>query len=81
VRLRRTPFVQQWFGREPELRRRRESAFAQLERFEAADADDGLMYYGQSAGLIDSIKAAADVVSEIVADAEEILRSRMPTFL
>jgi len=37
--------------------------------------------YGQSAGLIDSIEPAADVVSEIVAEAEEILRSRLPTFL
>jgi NAD(P)H-dependent flavin oxidoreductase YrpB (nitropropane dioxygenase family) len=81
VRLRRTPFVQRWLGREPELRRRREEAFAQLEQFEASNADDGLMYYGQSAGLIDSVKPAADIVREIVSDAEEILRSRLPTFL
>jgi NAD(P)H-dependent flavin oxidoreductase YrpB (nitropropane dioxygenase family) len=81
VRLRRTPFVQRWLGREPELRRRREDAFAQLEQFEASNADDGLMYYGQSAGLIDSVKPAADIVREIVSDAEEILRSRLPTFL
>ncbi len=81
VRVRRTPFVQRWLGREPELRRRREEAFAQLEQFEASNADDGLMFYGQSAGLIESVKPAAEVVSEIVADAEEILRSRLPTFL
>ena len=81
VRMRRTPFVQQWLGREPELRRRRQEAFAQLEELESSNADDGLMYFGQSAGLIDSIKPAADVVREIVAEAEEILRARVPTFL
>jgi NAD(P)H-dependent flavin oxidoreductase YrpB (nitropropane dioxygenase family) len=33
------------------------------------------MWMGQSAGLIDSIEPAADVVRELVADAEQILRS------
>jgi NAD(P)H-dependent flavin oxidoreductase YrpB (nitropropane dioxygenase family) len=74
VRIKRTPFVERWLGREPELRRRR----AQL-RDEAAD--DGLIWMGQSAGLIDDVRPAGDVVRQIVADAEEILRSRVPTFL
>ena len=81
ARLRRTRFVQEGTGREPELRRRRDRAWAQLEELDRADADDGLMWMGQSAGLIESIKPAAEVVREIVADAEEILRSRLPTFL
>jgi NAD(P)H-dependent flavin oxidoreductase YrpB (nitropropane dioxygenase family) len=81
VRLRRTRFVEEWLGREPELRRRRAEAFARLEAFEESNADDGLMWIGQSAGLIESIKPAAGVVREIVADAEAILRSRLPTFL
>jgi NAD(P)H-dependent flavin oxidoreductase YrpB (nitropropane dioxygenase family) len=46
---------------------------------DASDALHGAQ--GQSAGLIDSIKPAADVVREIVAEAEEILRSRVPTSL
>ncbi len=73
VRLRRTPFVLKWLGREPELRRRREAAFAELERFEQANADDGLMWMGQSAALVDAIQPAGDVVRGIVAEAEEIL--------
>jgi nitronate monooxygenase len=81
VRLRRTRFVEEWLGREPELRRRRAEAFARLEAFEESNAGDGLMWIGQSAGLIESIKPAAGVVREIVADAEAILRSRLPTFL
>jgi NAD(P)H-dependent flavin oxidoreductase YrpB (nitropropane dioxygenase family) len=80
-RIKRTPFVNQWLGREPELRRRRELVRTQLEAFEQAGIDDGLQWIGQSAGVIDSIKPAADVVREIVAEAEEILRSRLPTFL
>jgi NAD(P)H-dependent flavin oxidoreductase YrpB (nitropropane dioxygenase family) len=68
VRMKRTPFVQRWLGREPELRRRRRQLFADLE-------ESDLIYFGQSAGLIDSIKPAAEVVREIVAEAEEILRA------
>jgi NAD(P)H-dependent flavin oxidoreductase YrpB (nitropropane dioxygenase family) len=78
VRMRRTRFVQQWLGREPELRRRRGKVFELLEELESSDADDGLMYFGQSAGLIDEVKPAGDVVREIVAEAEEILRA-LPT--
>src|SRR6266702_1903174 len=56
-------------------------AWAQLEALEGSNADDGLMWIGQSAGLIDSIKPAGDLVQEIVAEAEELLRSGLPTFL
>jgi nitronate monooxygenase len=75
VRLKRTRFVEQWLGREPELRRRRERLWAEVAAFQEQNADDGLIWMGQSAGLIDSIKPAADVVREIVVEAEEILRS------
>jgi enoyl-[acyl-carrier protein] reductase II len=75
ARIRRTPFVERWLGREPELRRRRRQLWEELEQLDATNADDGLMFFGQSAGLIDSIRPAADVVREIVAEAEEILRS------
>jgi NAD(P)H-dependent flavin oxidoreductase YrpB (nitropropane dioxygenase family) len=81
VRVRRTPFIERWLGREPELRRRRVAAYEELQALEDSNADDGVMWIGQSAGLIDSIVPAADVVREIVAQAEEILRSRLPTFL
>jgi NAD(P)H-dependent flavin oxidoreductase YrpB (nitropropane dioxygenase family) len=75
ARLRRTRFVEEWLGREPELRRRRQAAWEEVEEAEASDADDGLMWIGQSAGLIDSIVPAADVVRQTTADAEEILRA------
>jgi NAD(P)H-dependent flavin oxidoreductase YrpB (nitropropane dioxygenase family) len=81
VRLRRTQFVEKWLGREPELRRRREAARAELEALEQSNADDGLMWIGQSAGLIDAIAPAGEVVRQIVADAEEILRTQLPSVL
>jgi nitronate monooxygenase len=71
--LRRTRFVEQWLGREPELRRRRERLWQQVADFQESNADDGLMWMGQSAGLIDSVEPAGDVVQRIVAEAEEII--------
>src|SRR5690349_12160764 len=68
VRMKRTPFVERWLGREPELQRRRQQVRDAL-------TEEDLIYFGQSAGLIDSVKPAAEVVGEIVAEAEEILRS------
>jgi NAD(P)H-dependent flavin oxidoreductase YrpB (nitropropane dioxygenase family) len=81
VRLRRTRFVQEWLGREPELRRRRQVALARLEAAEDSDPDYGLILIGQSAGLIDSVLTAREVVWQIVEEAEEILRSRLPECL
>jgi NAD(P)H-dependent flavin oxidoreductase YrpB (nitropropane dioxygenase family) len=75
ARLKRTRFVEHWLGREPELRRRRDELRQQVAAFQEENADDGLMWIGQSAGLIDSIRPAAEVVRETVAEAEEILRS------
>ena len=80
-RLRRTRFIEEWLGREPELRRRREAVWALLEAAEESDPDFGLMWMGQSAGLVDSIVPAGEVVRLIVVEAEEILRSKLPSLL
>jgi NAD(P)H-dependent flavin oxidoreductase YrpB (nitropropane dioxygenase family) len=82
ARLLRTRFVQEWLGREPELRQRRHEVREKLIRAdEAGDAENALIWVGQSAGLIDSIRPAAEVVREIVREAEEILRERLPALL
>jgi NAD(P)H-dependent flavin oxidoreductase YrpB (nitropropane dioxygenase family) len=75
ARVKRTRFVEQWLGREPELRRRRARLWEEVGSFQETNADDGLMWIGQSAGLIDEVKPAGDVVRAIVAEAEEILRA------
>ena len=73
ARLKRTRFVEHWLGREPELRRRRAELWDEVGAFQESNADDGLMWIGQSAGLIDSVEPAGDVVRRIVAEAEEII--------
>jgi NAD(P)H-dependent flavin oxidoreductase YrpB (nitropropane dioxygenase family) len=81
ARMRRTRFIEEWLGREPELRRRRQAVWAILEAAEASDPDYGLMWIGQAAGLVDSIIPAGEVVRQIVEEAEEILRTRLPRVL
>ncbi len=78
ARLRRTRFVEQWLGREPELRRRRARLWEEVAAFQKSNADDGLMWIGQSAGLIDSVEPAGDVVRRIVAEAEEVIATLGP---
>jgi NAD(P)H-dependent flavin oxidoreductase YrpB (nitropropane dioxygenase family) len=73
TRVRRTRFIEEWLGREPELRRRREAVWQTLEA--AEESDPGLVWFGQAAGLVDSILPAGEVVRRIVAEAEEILRA------
>ena len=81
ARLRRTRFIEEWLGREPELRRRRDAVRARLDAAEESDPDYGLMWIGQSAGLIDAVMPAGDVVRQIVGEAEDILRFRVPDLL
>jgi NAD(P)H-dependent flavin oxidoreductase YrpB (nitropropane dioxygenase family) len=82
ARVARTRFVEEWLGREPELRRRRAEVFARLEAAEEqGDLGYGLWWIGQSAGLIDAVLPAADVVRQVVADAEEILGKKLPALL
>ncbi|HWL33955.1 MAG TPA: nitronate monooxygenase [Gaiellaceae bacterium] len=81
-RAARTRFVEEWLGREPELRRRRAAVRARL----AAAVEDGDVEYqalwlGQSAGLVDSVEPAGELVHAIVAEAEAILRDRLPALL
>ena len=81
ARVRRTRFIEEWLGREPELRRRREAVWAELEAAEGSDSDYRLMWFGQSAGLIDSVLPAAEIVRQTVEEAESILCSRVPEVL
>ena len=82
VRVRRNRFIEEWMGRDNELRRRRAEVSAQLrEAAQAGDPDRGAVMIGQTAGLIDRIEPAADLVRRISRDAEAILRERLPSLL
>lgn len=81
-RATRTRFVEEWLGREPELRRRREEVRERLRAaYERGDREYWAMWLGQSAGLVGSVEPAGAVVREVVAEAERILRERLPALL
>jgi NAD(P)H-dependent flavin oxidoreductase YrpB (nitropropane dioxygenase family) len=82
VRVRRNRFIEEWMGRDNELRRRRAEVSAQLRQAaQAGDPDRGAVMIGQTAGLIDRIEPAGDLVRQISRDAEAILRERLPALL
>ena len=82
VRVRRNRFVEEWLGRGNELRRRRAEVSARLRQAaQAGDADRGAILIGQTAGLIDRVEPAAEVVQQISQEAEAILRERLPRLL
>jgi NAD(P)H-dependent flavin oxidoreductase YrpB (nitropropane dioxygenase family) len=81
-RVRINRFVQRWSGHEWDLRQRqRELLEEAMAAREQGDTEGYTQFTGQTAGLIDSIKPAGEIVREVVAEAEEILRDRLPSLL
>ena len=81
-RAQRNKFIERWAGREWMLRQcAREAGKAALEARRAGDADNAPLFFGQDAGLIDSIKAAGDIIQEMVAEAEEIIKHSLPSLV
>ena len=79
ARSRRNAFIERWAGREWELRARQPEALESLQRAAAAgDADNAALLIGQDAGLIHDIPGAGEVVERIVAEAEALLKDRLP---
>jgi NAD(P)H-dependent flavin oxidoreductase YrpB (nitropropane dioxygenase family) len=79
ARSRRNAFIERWAGREWELRARQPEAAAALERArETGDVDNASLLIGQDAGLIHDIPAAGEIVERIVAEAEALLKDRLP---
>jgi NAD(P)H-dependent flavin oxidoreductase YrpB (nitropropane dioxygenase family) len=78
TRSRRNRFIERWAGREWALRQDRAEA---LQRLQAArksgDVDEGPLSMGQDAGLIHDIVPAADIVTRIAREAEQILTGRL----
>jgi len=77
ARVLRTGFIQEWLGREGEVRADRAELNRRLQRArEAGDVNNGALLIGQDAGLIDSVRPAASVIESMVAEAEELLTTR-----
>ena len=82
TRSRRNRFIERWAGREWALRQCRADAIVRLRAArEAGDVDEGPLSMGQDAGLIHDIPQAADIVSRIALEAEEILTRKLPGLL
>ena len=82
ARVLRTQFIQEWLGREGEVRQRRIELLQRIQRArEQGDVDNGTLLIGQDAGLIDSIEPAGSIVERVVRDAETILRRRLAEVL
>ncbi|MGI9144984.1 MAG: NAD(P)H-dependent flavin oxidoreductase [Chloroflexota bacterium] len=77
ARVLRNAFVQEWLGREGEVRQRRAELLRRIQLArEAGDVDNGTLLIGQDAGLIESIDPAGEVVQRVVAEAELIVARR-----
>ena len=81
-RSQRNQFIERWIGREWALRQNVQEVGKQAAAARAAgDVDNATLSFGQDAGLIDSIKSVKEVVQDIVKEAEEIIRGRLPSLL
>jgi len=81
-RAQRNKFIERWSGREWALRQNAQEVGKQAAAARAAgDIDNASLSFGQDAGLIDSIKSVKEVVQDIVFEAEEIIKSRLPSLL
>jgi NAD(P)H-dependent flavin oxidoreductase YrpB (nitropropane dioxygenase family) len=77
ARVLRTPFVQEWLGREGEVRQHRAELLGRIQRArQTGDVANGSLLIGQDAGLIESVEPAAEIVRRMVHEAEEILSRR-----
>jgi NAD(P)H-dependent flavin oxidoreductase YrpB (nitropropane dioxygenase family) len=81
-RAQRNQFIERWSGREWALRQNASQVGKQVAAARAAgDVDNATLSFGQDAGLIDSIKSVSEVVQDIIAEAEEIIKDRLPSLL
>ncbi len=79
-RVRRNRFTDEWDGRDAELRARRDE-IAAVSAATDPDPDTSAVLFGQSAGSVDAVRPAAEVLQSISTEAEGILRSRPPAIL
>jgi NAD(P)H-dependent flavin oxidoreductase YrpB (nitropropane dioxygenase family) len=76
-RVRRNRLIEDWLGRENEVRRHRAAIAARMRAaVDRDDAENGELNFGQVAGLIDAITPAGEIVRRVVAEAEQLLDAR-----
>jgi nitronate monooxygenase len=82
LRVARNRFIERWAGREWEVRQRRTEIARGLAQARANnDMDEASLMMGQTAGLINDIVPAGQLVERIAAEAEAIIRDRLAAML
>jgi NAD(P)H-dependent flavin oxidoreductase YrpB (nitropropane dioxygenase family) len=82
LRVARNRFIERWAGREWEVRQRRTEIARGLAQARANnDMDEASLMMGQTAGLINDIVPAGQLVERIAVEAEAILRDRLAAML
>ena len=77
-RVWRNALIREWSGREWEMRQRRPLVLSEARTARAAgDADRTVLWFGQDAGLIESIEPAGEIVARMVREACEIITGRL----
>ena len=78
ARVQRNAVIERWAGREWALRQNRAEAWSAIAKARAAgDVDNATLLFGQDAGLIDAVTPAAEIITAMVSEADEIIRSRL----
>ena len=76
-RVIRNAYAESWIGREDEIERFPAQLFNNWDKMQAAveggDTDVGIMPAGQVTGIIGGVESAADIVRDMMAEAEQIL--------
>ena len=81
-RLQRNKFIERWAGREWALRDcYREVGKAAIAARAGGDIDEAPLFFGQDAGLIDSVESAGDIIQRMVIEAEEIIKTRLQSLM
>lgn len=78
-RSKRNRFIERWAGREWALRQGQGEALLRVQAArKSGDIDEAPLSMGQDAGLIHDIPPAAEIVSRIARQAEQILTQKLP---
>jgi nitronate monooxygenase/enoyl-[acyl-carrier protein] reductase II len=81
-RSQRNAFIENWMGREWEIRQyQKEVEAAIMISRKEGDADNVPLSFGQDAGLINEIISVKDIVSQIIEEAENIMGKKIPALM
>ncbi|MEM7256547.1 MAG: nitronate monooxygenase, partial [Pseudomonadota bacterium] len=76
ARIQRNQFVQRWHGNEPQLQQQLPvEAPKYRQAFAEGDVDNAAVWFGEAAGLINTVESAADIIANMSAQAADCLRN------